>query len=273
MRTFVINTIQRIWVYVFTIHKFERVNNRILNLTLHARGFQNSSSSQMSGEKHLLKSLSGYDIKVCLDIGANVGSYSKMLIDILGAEVIAFEPLEAACKDLEEIEKLHPNNFVFHQIAISDENATRELHFGEPTSEIATLQMSNSELDFVIKNNINTVLIETVKLDSFFDRQSTQIQRIDFIKIDVEGHEFQVLIGAQETIKKYRPRFIQIEYNRYNLFSGINMFQVAKLLNEYSMFQLLPGNGGIRKREPRDPLTNICEFSNFIFVLKGTFAD
>jgi FkbM family methyltransferase len=242
-------------------------------LALHARGFQNGTTPEMSGEKHLLRSLKNQDIKVCLDIGANVGNYSKMLIDILGAEVIAFEPLEAACINLEEMAKIYPKNFYFHKLAISDVNATRQLFFGTPTSEIATLQTSNSELDFVMENNVNSAFIKTVTLDSFFEQETSHVQRIDFIKVDVEGHEFQVLSGAQETIRKFRPRFIQIEYNRYNLFSGINLFQIAKLLVEYSMYQLLPGNSGIRRRDPRDSLSNICEFSNYIFVLNGTFVD
>lgn len=272
MRDFIINKIQRLWVRIFTIQKFERINNRILNLALHARGFQNGTTPKMSGEEHLLRSLKGQDVKVCLDIGANVGSYSKMLIEILGAEVIAFEPLEAACNNLKEIAKIYPKNFSFHELAISDENTTRQIHFGVPTSELATLQMSNSELDFVKENNVNSACITTVTLDSFFELETNCLQRIDFIKIDVEGHEYQVLSGAQETIRKFSPRFIQIEYNRYNLFSGINLFQIAKLLGEYSMYQLLPGNSGIRRRDPRDSLSNICEYSNFIFVLKGTFV-
>lgn len=269
MRTFIINSIQRIWIYVFTFHQFERINNRILSLALHVRGFQNSGSPEMSGEKHLLRSLSKFDIQICLDIGANVGSYSKMMIDILGAKVIAFEPLEQACKKLEEIEISNPNNFKFHQLAISDNNAIRRLSFGDPTSEIATLQSSNAELDFVQKNNIYNTLIKSVKLDSLFDDRVIELQRIDYIKIDVEGHEYQVLLGAQETIKKYKPRFIQIEYNIYNILSGINMYEISKLLSGYTIFQILPGKGGIRRRDPRDPITNLCEYSNYLFVLNG----
>jgi FkbM family methyltransferase len=49
----------------------------------------------------------------------------------------------------------------------------------------------------------NCVKIEKIIGDNFFEEQG--LERLDFVKIDVEGHEKYALKGILKTIKKYRP--------------------------------------------------------------------
>ncbi len=68
--------------------------------------------------------------------------------------------------------------------------------------------------------------------DRFFKENS--IKNINFIKIDVEGHELYVLDGIKETIIRDRP-FIVMEYNDRNVMSGFqNTFQ--KIFKNYSVY-------------------------------------
>ena len=50
------------------------------------------------------------------------------------------------------------------------------------------------------------------------------VTKIDLIKIDTEGFELEVLKGAEKTIKKLKPTYIQIEYNWHHLFKNINLY-------------------------------------------------
>ncbi len=104
-----------------------------------------------------------------------------------------------------------------------------------------------------------------ITLDSYF-ADIAEVRQIDFIKIDTEGFEYEVLVGAQNIIAAFRPKMIQIEYNRHHIFTGRTLYSFAALLAEYEMFQMLPGR--LARRDPTDPLSNIFCFSNFVFVRK-----
>jgi hypothetical protein len=104
--------------------------------------------------------------------------------------------------------------------------------------------------------------IEVVSLDSYFAKHS--ISQIDFIKIDTEGFEYEVLRGAQNIIAQFQPQLIQIEFNWHQLFKGQTLFAFANLLQGYTPFQMLSDR--LEKRDPKDSLSNMYQFSNFVFV-------
>ena len=70
--------------------------------------------------------------------------------------------------------------------------------------------------------------ITVKKLDFYENLFQTKI--IDFIKIDTEGFEYEVLCGAQKTIKNYRPKFIQIEFNWHQLFTNNSLIDFSKVI-------------------------------------------
>ncbi len=266
IRNWAARLVEKSYVSLMSRKIFERFNNRILNLALHARGFSNHGPLDKTGERHLLKTLKRFDIQMALDIGANRGNYSNLLINELNCKVVAFEPIEHFCNDLINIKSRHPGNFEFFPIALSDEDGKKQIFFSAGEGEIATLENSNLELRFVANKNTEEKTIQTRKLDSVVTTCSDLFNRIDFIKIDVEGHEIAVIRGAKDTIRRFKPKFIQLEFNIYNLMSGVSILKISKLLPDYKLFQLLPGNAGLAARDPYDPLTNLCCYSNFIFI-------
>ena len=52
---------------------------------------------------------------------------------------------------------------------------------------------------------------------------------IDFIKIDTEGHEFKVLEGGLDFIKKNNVKMVQIEFNWHNLFTNNTIYQFSDI--------------------------------------------
>ncbi len=133
---------------------------------------------------------------LCLDIGAHVGIWSQRLSKDF-SKVICFEPLTKHI----ECHKRNCENFdniTLHEYALSDVET-------ESIMTTTTINSGMSTLENRRMRNKQQVKIKTKKLDSF------NIDEIDFMKIDVEGHEEKVLLGAKNTIYKYYPKiFIEI---------------------------------------------------------------
>jgi len=143
---------------------------------------------------------------VCFDIGANIGYYTLLESKIVGAEgkVIAIEPSPINFKQLQKnIQNEKVTNVELYQMAGGNQNGT-----------IKFLLDSHSNLSRIVLDEENpktldeTVDVPIKKLDSFIDEFS--IKKLDFIRMDVEGYEFNILEGMQNSIKKFRP-MIQIE--------------------------------------------------------------
>tara|TARA_Y100000022_G_scaffold161429_1_gene144519 strand:- start:624 stop:1505 length:882 start_codon:yes stop_codon:yes gene_type:complete len=136
-----------------------------------------------------------------LDIGANIGNHSVRLFSKLFSHVHCFEPNEKSF----ELLKINVNdlsNVTIHNIGLS--NKSDDLSFKEIKTNMGSSKIDLKDYDGDKNSNPNVSLkkIKVKELDSFLD---TIKGRIDFIKIDVEGHELEALQGAKKTIRKFNP--------------------------------------------------------------------
>lgn len=136
---------------------------------------------------------------VFIDVGANVGAYLFTLENHLKSEnIFAFEPNHQLFKRLG---RLFPK-VNLSSVALSDISTIAEFKIpvinGEKVHTRGTLQTSIKE-----KNEERTILqkVEVKPLDDL----DLKFQKLDFIKIDVEGNEMQTLRGAKNTIEKFKP--------------------------------------------------------------------
>ena len=144
---------------------------------------------------------------LCLDIGAHVGIWTKRLSRDF-SQVLCFEPLqkhiECHKKNCEDL-----NNVTLYEYALSDVE----------TNSIMTTREFNSGMSSLLERKFkdkDTVIVKTKTLDSF------NLPKVDFMKIDVEGYEAQVLSGAKETIIKWKPKiYIEIWEKNVNTISKI----------------------------------------------------
>ena len=159
---------------------------------------------------------------MCLDIGAHVGIWSQRLSKDYN-EVICFEPLkkhiECHKKNCEGLK-----NITLHECALSNKNEYRQITTKDRNSGMTTLEPNISN-----RWSSKTKKVELVKtkiLDDF------NFGKIDFIKLDVEGHEISVLNGAKETIKKYYPKiFIEVWDKHYTKVSEV-IFNMGYTMNK-----------------------------------------
>ncbi len=232
----------------------------LLNMALHGLGFDNVKGT---GEKWFIESvLAKKDIKVCLDIGANVGNYSVWLLDHLDCVVYAMEPMPSSFESLQKLSRQMPDKLIPINAAASNEIGVAQIFFTSDFSETATLDAR--VLRAGVSKSEHTITTTTV--DSFVT--SKKLGRIDFVKIDTEGYEREVLLGMQNTIAQFRPHYIQFEFNIMHLHRNYTLLSLSELLPNYDLYRLLPH--GWTLVDPEKFSTNIYMFSNYVAVLRRT---
>lgn len=132
------------------------------------------------------------------DIGAYAGFFTLLLSKLVGpkGKVVAFEPLPANFRVLEENVKLNSiqNVIVEKQVVASSTG-----QFSLPVPDLGSSLLAGP---FDEGDERGTLLVPSTSLDGYVFRNE---MRVDFIKIDVEGLEDEVLAGAERTLDAFHP--------------------------------------------------------------------
>ena len=131
---------------------------------------------------------------VALDIGAHVGLWSKRLVKEF-KHVHCFEPVKKHIECWHANVDSDLNNVHMYNVALSDVAGTSKMKVPVKNSGMASMHYTSEGWDKVATEEN----VETRTLDSY------DFDVVDFMKIDVEEHEYKLLRGAQETIKKHKP--------------------------------------------------------------------
>ncbi len=256
--------LSNLYVFIFGRKNFQSLNHLIFSLSLDAKGYKNYGNFKRTGEEYLIKLIKN-EIKCSLDIGANKGKYSKLLLEETNTELYSFEPLPDAYKELSKLKRVYGNRFNCFNYALGDFKGTKYIYYGNKTSEKASLIKNLEKLSFIKKNNKNKLSINVKKLD---DISKIFKKNIDFVKIDTEGYEKNVLEGGRKFFKKHKPKFIQLEFNWHQLINNQSLLKLSELIDFSDVYRILPNNFGLIKVDPSRPENNIYHLSNYIFINK-----
>ena len=136
-----------------------------------------------------------------LDIGANIGYNSLMFSDY--GPVCAFEPIfhKLVTLNVENNKLKHPITVVPN--ALSDKKETVDMYLPNMVEKTGLRNYGGTSMYKTSGSDEKTKTeVECFKLDDFYSGVPS------IIKIDVEGHELQVLRGAESIIKKYMPMIL-----------------------------------------------------------------
>jgi FkbM family methyltransferase len=190
--------------------------SKILDLIILILNFINGNgygSGSLQTEVKLVKSLLGQSSpKVLIDVGGNIGLYADQLLNnFQNVEVHIFEPSLTNTNVLSNKFSLNKNVTV-NPVGLSNVNETVKLYSDGLGSGLGSL--TKRHLDHF---NINFDQSETIKVIKFIDYYNTNFkgQTIDLFKIDVEGHEMDVLEGCEEVIDNIKC--IQFEFGGCNI--------------------------------------------------------
>lgn len=177
---------------------------------------------------------------VIFDIGANTGIYSLIsgIITVEG-QVYSFEPNPVNLKRLKKnIELNSSKNITVIPKAVGGDQ--KKISFTVLKEDV--LSDTSSAIESFSKNTYSGTLewknieVEQITLDSFCE--DNKIEKVDLIKIDVEGYEVSVLEGAIDTIRKHKPlilleTFLNEEKQNYlESFIKTNGYYIYLILTE-----------------------------------------
>jgi len=142
------------------------------------------------------------DSRHIVDVGANTGLFSLLAGTLNPAATIhAFEPFPSAAERLEvNIRANRLDNIRLTRAALADQPGTLPLYF----NDALRLTQGASLRDW--EYTTDRVEVPVVRLDDHLRSQG--IESIDLLKVDVEGSEPEVLLGAEETIARCTPEII-----------------------------------------------------------------
>ena len=143
-------------------------------------------------EQWMLEKVRGYinPSSVVLDIGSNIGNHAIYFSKVCkAAEVYAFEPMKVTYSILQKNIELNSATTVKpHNIALGAHETSGEIsHYSNSNTGLAEIRVTGKGA------------YEVRPLDSF------NFEKVDFVKIDVEGLQLDVLRGGKNVIQKHKP--------------------------------------------------------------------
>lgn len=216
--------------------------------------FAPSYDPERNGERWLLDTV-GPAVAYFIDVGANVGDWSAMLLDrnpdALG---VAVEPGTAA---LAELRQRLPASVEIVPAAAGRAEGSVIRFYEEP----AAGARSSSVQEWA--NSAKQREVEVVTIDGLMHRLGWK--GVDFLKIDTEGYDAKVLFGAANVLQARRIDIVQFEYNRPWRQAGGTLGGVIEFLNAagYDVYALRPYG-----LEPYDYRTfgEFFSYANFVAI-------
>lgn len=164
--------------------------------------------AQFAEDRILAEIFAGREGGYCVEIGAYDGrtGSASYAFEQRGWNCLLVEPIPAL---VEEIRKQRSSPVV--NCAVSEKEGTASFFVAENVEQMSTLDLTSDRRDWIeqVGGAIKEITVRTATLDSLLAEAA--FPEIQFITIDVEGHELAVLEGF--SLEKHRPRVVIIEDN------------------------------------------------------------
>ena len=233
LRTFVGN----IYALLFGWPWLAKLHLAVTYLCARALGLHNYTNARTSGERLVIRiGVEGKPAPVVFDVGANEGQWlAELLACCPGARVHAFEPhASLAARVASKYPSVSVNN-----LALADEPGT--LHLYDYSSHAGSQHATLLEgvIDGIHQGSAQRVQVPVGSIDEYCMQRG--IDRIDLLKIDVEGFELKVLQGAKRMLAEQRIDVIQFEFNEMNVVSRTFLNDFSSCLQaSHRLYRLLP---------------------------------
>jgi len=155
-------------------------------------------------ERKIMKYFENMKFGVAIDVGASDGIWTNFLAE-RSQEVYAFEPNPRAFEILKENTK-HLGNVILYRMALGSKMEKAFIFYKKDM--VHTTCLDNMHM------NLETEKCEQIDVNTIDNLFSNL--KVDFIKIDTEGYEVEILHGAKNTLKKYKPCLCVETHGRHN---------------------------------------------------------
>lgn len=199
-----------------------------------AIGFPGRHGLSHAEERFLSRRLPAMGAGVLFDVGANHGSYTNVLRRLSpAARVHAFEP--------------HPKTFATLQqraagplvtlvnMAVSDRSGTMQLYDFADADGSTQASLAQAAVGMFDSHTVSHT-VETTTIDAYMAQAG--IDAIDFLKIDTEGFDINVLRGAKAALGRGAIKAIQFEFIPADIAMRVAMRDFFEVLHGYKLFRL-----------------------------------
>lgn len=266
------------WVYKDRIERIIRGLAHFMGIDLVQIAYQdigilNYENHLLSGENFLfcrvLPQLVNAKKPIFFDVGANIGEVSLELAQQFPyAEIWSFEPNPITFGVL--VKNLNKGNFKHLQLGFGSYQGIGELYcyLNDQQSGHASIYSAVFDLykNYGVKgaDKLKKFEFSTVTIDSFCEEN--KINKIDYLKIDVEGHELEVLKGSKQLICKGLVDAIQFEFADCSVISRVFLKDFYDLLPNYHFYRL--NSSGLINLGTYAARNEIFQFQNIFAVRK-----
>lgn len=271
IRSFFIRIVGKVRIENIIVRLADWLNIDLLYATYKNLGILNYETMVETGEHFLISQVLPCLISpkspTLFDVGANVGHISAALKRTFNhAEIWAFEPNPVTYSQL--VQNLQDINVKCQRIGLGAKEDTCLLYCYSRDQMSGHASMYRHVFDlyrnYGVKgfDQIEAFECNIATIDSFCLANS--IEQIHFLKIDVEGHELEVLRGATTNLKAGNVSVVQFEFNECNVTSRVFLKDFYDLLPNHCFYRLnksalIP----LRKYSARN---EIFQFQNIIAV-------
>jgi len=248
--------------------RFQKFFEYLLKSSLKGLNFGNGGNFYESGEINVLniinEKLKTNESLTIFDVGGNVGNYSKKLAEIFDARatIHSFEPSKKTYEIFIETTKQFPN-IIPNNLGLSDKENHQLLFTNKDGSGLASVYQRKLDHFGIFMDMSEEIKLST--LDIYC--KANKIDRINFLKLDIEGHELKALYGAKEMIDNKKIDFIQFEFGGCNIDSRTYFQDFFYLLKDnYKIYRIL--NDGLFEISSYKEIYEIFITVNYLAIKK-----
>jgi len=227
----------------------------------------NNEDILLNGEADLLQRYMPRS-EVVFDVEANVGNWAQTALSFnRNAKLYCFEPFSVTFQRLSQ--RHFPPNVILNNFGLSSSPEERTMYGSDDHVDSGLSSLYKREIIGILglktPDQEETIHLET--LDNYCLKQG--IERIDLLKLDVEGHELAVLTGAKRMLETERINVIQFEYNNTHIDSRVFLKDFFELFKEtnYSLYKIHPKR--LRLVERYDFRMENFQYQNWAIIRKG----
>ncbi len=200
------------------------------------------------------------NIQTVFDIGANTGQFARMIHNILPeASIYSFEPLEDCyrrlCSNMKGV-----SNFKAFNFALGDKDEETEIYHDKYSPSSSLLQMGKLHKEAFSFTGRQTIeKIKAKRLDEVIRDLNIELKKNVLFKIDVQGYEDKVILGAQKSLLKTKAIIVETSYQV--LYEGQPLFDAIYDMLRQKGFEYM-GN----LEQLKNPLTGDVLQSDSLFI-------
>jgi FkbM family methyltransferase len=172
-------------------------------------------------------------VDVVFDVGANIGQFAKKLrISGYTGEIYSFEPLEAEHMLLTKSALGDKNWTVVNRCAVGSTSGHVDIRVSKNSYSSSILEINQRHIKADPTSQVVDIQqVQIITLDGFTKDVNLHQKKV-WLKIDTQGFEYEVLLGAKETLPKVD--YVQVEMSIEELYEGQKSFiEIIEYLEKF----------------------------------------